>query len=58
MARETLRSTRFYQVDGVDVTTNVWKLTTDGNVVKYIPNTGLRIVGAGVSTCAPIEPPT
>jgi hypothetical protein len=48
----------FYQVDGVDVTTNVWKLTTDGNVVKYIPNTGLRIVGAGVSTCAPIEPPT
>lgn len=47
----------FYVVDSVDDSTNVWKLGTDGKLTKYISNTGLRIVGAGVSTCAPIEAP-
>lgn len=47
----------FYVVDSADTSTNVWKLDTDGTLTKYISNTGLRIVGAGVSTCAPIEPP-
>ena len=47
----------FYQVNDYDSSTNVWRLDASGNVEKYIPNTGLRIVGAGVSTCAPIEPP-
>jgi hypothetical protein len=26
----------------------------DGTLTVYIPDTGLRIVGAGVSTCAPV----
>lgn len=47
----------FYQVNPIDTSTNVWKLDAGGGVIKYIPNTGLRIVGAGVSTCAPVEPP-
>lgn len=47
----------FYQVDEYDDSTNVWKLDPNGTLSKYIPNTGLRIVGAGVSTCAPVEPP-
>jgi len=47
----------FYYVQDVDSSTNVWKLDLDGNVTKYIPNTGMRIVGAGVSTCAPVEQP-
>ena len=32
--------------------TSVWRLY-EGNVENFMPNTGLRIVGAGVSTCAP-----
>jgi len=47
----------FYPVDDYDVSTNVWKLDMNGSLSKYIPNTGMRIVGAGVSTCAPVEPP-
>jgi hypothetical protein len=35
--------------------TNVWKMTSTGTVTKYIPDTGMRIVGAGVSTCAPLS---
>lgn len=44
----------FLQGD-VDSSTNVWKMTTSGAVTKYIANTGFRIVGAGVSTCAPLS---
>ncbi len=44
----------FLQGD-IDTSTNVWKMTASGSVSKYIPNTGLRIVGAGVSTCAPLS---
>ena len=47
----------FYYVSGVDDSTSVWKLDPDGTLVKYIPNVGSVIVGAGVSTCAPVTPP-
>ncbi len=43
----------FYDVEPTDSSTNVYKLTLDGKLTKYIPNTKLKIVGAGVSTCAP-----
>jgi hypothetical protein len=40
-------------------TTNVTHYTpADGNAdIAYMKNIGFRIVGAGVSTCAPVEPP-
>lgn len=47
----------FYMVDPPDTSTQVYKLEYDGTLVKYIANTGLVVVGAGVSTCAPVEPP-
>ena len=47
----------FYMVEPPDTSTYVYKLEYDGTLTTYIPNTGLRIVGAGVSTCAPIVPP-
>ena len=38
-----------------DVSTNIWKLETDdGTVTNVMPNIGYAIVGAGVSTCAPV----
>lgn len=38
-----------------DATTNVWRLDpADGSVVEVVHDTGYRIVGAGVSTCAPV----
>jgi hypothetical protein len=38
-----------------DASTNVWKLESDdGSTTNVMPDTGRRIVGAGVSTCAPI----
>lgn len=44
----------FLQGDA-DTSTNVWKFTpSTGTATKYIANTGFRIVGAGVSTCAPL----
>ncbi len=44
----------FYQA-GFDASTNVYKVT-DGVMESYMMNTGTRIVGAGVSTCAPTVP--
>ncbi|MGZ3451726.1 MAG: hypothetical protein ACXWUG_05270 [Polyangiales bacterium] len=44
----------FLQGD-LDSSTNVWKMTSAGVVTKYIADTGFRIVGAGVSTCAPLS---
>jgi len=44
----------FYQVNPPDTSTNVWKLDREAGLQLYIPNTGFRIVGAGVSTCAPV----
>lgn len=38
-----------------DLSTNIWKLETDDSSVSIVvPDTGYRIVGAGVSTCAPV----
>ena len=40
----------------MDLSTHVWRLDPDtGDVEDVLPNTGYRIVGAGVSTCAPVE---
>jgi hypothetical protein len=39
----------------IDSSTTVWQLKqSDGSVTAVKPNTGRKIVGAGVSTCAPI----
>lgn len=46
----------FFYMDGYDSSTNVWKISPSGSVQKYISNTGWHIVGAGVSTCAPVTP--
>jgi len=38
-----------------DASTNVYQLDPDsGNLDTYAASTGMRIVGAGVSTCAPV----
>lgn len=38
-----------------DASTNVWRLDpSTGDVVEWVSETGYRIVGAGVSTCAPV----
>lgn len=39
----------------LDDSTHVWRLDPiTGDVTEWVPNTGYRIVGAGVSTCAPV----
>lgn len=39
-----------------DPSTNIWQLTpSTGDLVEVVSDTGLNIVGAGVSTCAPID---
>jgi hypothetical protein len=44
----------FLKLD-IDSSTNVWKMDSlNGTVVPALQNTGRSIVGAGVSTCAPI----
>ena len=43
LKRSTDSSTTVYRVDG-----------TNGNLTRAFPDTGRRIVGAGVSTCAPV----
>ncbi len=36
--------------------TDVWRLDpSDGSFERVLEDTGYRIVGAGVSTCAPVE---
>jgi hypothetical protein len=47
----------FYMVNPPNSSSVVYKLNYDGTVTTHIANTGLVIVGAGVSTCAPITPP-
>jgi hypothetical protein len=45
----------FLQTMG-DPSTNVWRLDpSDGSFTQELSNTGYRIVGAGVSTCAPVD---
>lgn len=40
---------------GLDASTNIWKLEgDDGSVTEAMHDIGWRIVGAGVSTCAPV----
>jgi hypothetical protein len=49
---------RFYVFlqSAADLSTNVWRVDpTDSSVTRVLENTGFRIVGAGVSTCAPTE---
>jgi hypothetical protein len=44
----------FLKLD-IDASTNVWKMDSlNGTVVPAMQTTGRTIVGAGVSTCAPI----
>jgi hypothetical protein len=39
-----------------DPSTKVWRLDPEtGELMEVVENTGYRIVGAGVSTCAPVE---
>jgi hypothetical protein len=41
--------------DVSDASTNIWKIETDDrSVTTAVPDTGKKIVGAGVSTCAPV----
>jgi len=48
----------FYtQGDGVGSTVTHYKYATDKSFVTAIDDTGFTIVGAGVSTCAPLTPP-
>ncbi|MBW2463038.1 MAG: hypothetical protein JRH11_15405 [Deltaproteobacteria bacterium] len=44
----------FYQAQ-LDPSTNVWRVDPDGTVTQVLTDIGYRIVGAGVSTCAPVE---
>ncbi|MFO0593922.1 MAG: hypothetical protein U0228_01425 [Myxococcaceae bacterium] len=40
----------------VDLSTQVWKMSgRDGTVTRVLQNTGRHLVGAGVSTCAPVS---
>ncbi|MDD5309220.1 MAG: hypothetical protein PHU25_18050 [Deltaproteobacteria bacterium] len=45
----------FYLFDAPAGDTTVWKLS-GGQAGKYMQNTGAEIIGAGVSTCAPLVP--
>jgi len=42
----------FYIFYGYGSSTNVYRLTKAGKLTTHMTNTGLNIVGAGVSTCA------
>lgn len=44
----------FYMVSPPDTATRVYKIGSEGTLNVHIDNTGLEIVGAGVSTCAPV----
>jgi len=44
----------FLQSSG-DASTNVYRMDPDGSSSLVLSDTGYRIVGAGVSTCAPVE---
>jgi hypothetical protein len=44
----------FYQ-SALDPSTNVFRVDPDGTVTEVLSDIGYRIVGAGVSTCAPVE---
>ncbi|MCU0664915.1 MAG: hypothetical protein MUC50_21645, partial [Myxococcota bacterium] len=46
----------FYQHNQTGTSTYVYKVEYDGTMTTHIANSGKRIVGAGVSTCAPVVP--
>ncbi len=48
----------FYRVDPPHAASRVYKVEYDGTMTDFMGSTGMTIVGAGVSTCAPIAPPT
>ncbi len=48
----------FYENTWVDTSTKVWKIDPAGAVVEIFHDTGLHVVGAGVSTCAPVIGPS
>jgi len=43
----------FIRENGMGESTDVYKVNNSGNMSKVVSGTGLNIVGAGVSTCAP-----
>lgn len=45
----------FVRVFGMGNTTDVYKVDANGNMSMYVPDSGMDVVGAGVSTCAPAE---
>ncbi len=47
----------FYRVEPLHSATKIYKLEYDGTLSLHLANTGITIVGAGVSTCAPVHPP-
>jgi len=47
----------FYMVHPIHSSSRVFKFEYDGTISDFMGSTGLTIVGAGVSTCAPITPP-
>lgn len=47
----------FFEYHADNASSDVWKISATGEVEKYIEDSGLHIVGAGVSTCAPTAQP-
>jgi hypothetical protein len=46
-----------FHMSEADASTNIWLLDTETSSASIVvPNTGYEIVGAGVSTCAPVGP--
>ena len=45
----------FVREYGMGTSTDVYQVTTDGQMTKVSSNIGINVVGAGVSTCAPTE---
>ena len=43
----------FVRTYGMGSSTDVYKVTASGSMIKVVEDSGLNIVGAGVSTCAP-----
>jgi len=47
----------FYTASGTSSAVTRHRTSGDGSIAVVVPSTGFRIVGAGVSTCAPVRPP-
>jgi hypothetical protein len=44
----------FYRVSGMGNSTNVYRYNLQSGIVEVLKDTGKNIIGAGVSTCAPV----